>query len=185
MDVETPLDHPLMQGFGGQDMSFRFLQRHKLRHDAEQIEHLVKLRKLPKTPWKAVAREYRALIELLPSARAGFLDEPMQELGGYVLPVLPPDKMEALVPRLHGESSQLVRRSFNRAIHLERPSRLPSNETVLSSTFDSSSITRNFFASGLKQDIKGCDQQNGLAVVDDVLSGTTLRQLKKWCDEST
>lgn len=151
--------HPLQSNSWKQVNTFTHINRVKLRHDAEQMRLLIKRKKLPAKPYAQVADMYIEAANGLPTGTMG--------------------EMPASWPTL-------LRRTLNRVVHLTEPARLPtaaSSTPTLSPSFDGAAVQKRFYAGGLP-DADGCDAQNGLTHVDDVLSGEALKALLRWCEES-
>jgi hypothetical protein len=165
---ETPVDHPLLQthfavnGLVRTD-SFVHVNRVKLHHDAEQLELLVERGRLSEQPHTRLAQLYRQLAALLPNATN-------------------PDRLEPQLMAMDESTPKLFRRGFNRAHHIYYPERL--KESTLNPR-DWAAVERSYYTSGLPDDPHGCTEQNGFAILDDVLSDAALEALRRWCDEST
>ena len=165
---DTPLDHPLLQthfainGLVRTD-SFVHVNRVKLRHDAEQLELLVERGRLPAQPHTRLAQLYRQLAGLLPNASN-------------------PERLEPQLMTMDESIPQLFRRAFNRALHVYFPERL---EHSALRPRDWVAVEHSYYASDLPDDPHGCREQNGYAVLDNVLTDEALEALRRWCDEST
>ncbi|CAE8696267.1 unnamed protein product, partial [Polarella glacialis] len=154
--ADSPEEHPLLAG--GNDGGFRRAGRLKLRHDSEQLEHLVSLGKLPEKPYSVVSKVFRQVLEKLPTEFAAV------DVGAGV--------------------NKLLDRAHNRAIHLTWPGRL-SGASALNPGFDSAAVQRRFRESELAPEESSCEAQNGVAYVDNILSDEALQALHTWCLEST
>ncbi|CAJ1389580.1 unnamed protein product [Effrenium voratum] len=155
LQEETPPDHPLLLPGDG---SFRRAGRQKLRHDAEQLEHLVQLQLLPARPFSQVAHVFRQVLEQLPE------DLAVVDVGAGV--------------------SKAMDRIYNRAVYLTHPGRLPGPALALSAA-EAEALRGRFRASELPAEASGCEAQNGVAFADNVLSPAALDALQRWCREST
>lgn len=155
LEADTPKEHPLL--VAREDGGFRRLGRMKLRHDAEQLEYLVHVGRLPAKPYASYAAFYRKVIPKLP------------------------DKHPAV--DLDGGVHKLLDRLPNRAVHLTSPGTLPAG--VISKSFDVESLNKRFRSSELAPEASGCEAQNGIAFADGLLSPEALTALHEWCLEST
>eukprot|EP00928_Gymnodinium_smaydae_P002114 TRINITY_DN10746_c0_g1_i2.p1 TRINITY_DN10746_c0_g1~~TRINITY_DN10746_c0_g1_i2.p1 ORF type:complete len:421 (-),score=113.38 TRINITY_DN10746_c0_g1_i2:263-1525(-) len=154
--ADPPGDHPLLEK---RDEGFFRVGRMKLRHDAEQLEYLISLGRLPERLYGQLARLYRNMISSLP-----------RDLHGVDLQPL----------------NKLFDRGYNRALHVTRPDRLPGRALGAGMTgAGAQDFERRFRDSELPPETGGCDAQNGVAYADNFLSEAALEALYQWCLEST
>jgi len=170
---DTLFNHTLMAIHGGNDKepvpltnTFRHVNRVKLRHDAEQLDLLVSRGRLPAEPFSHLADLHRELIQQLPAASS-------------------PERLKVfnLPPQLPSEKT-LFSRSFNRATNVFWPPRINSS-TLTRNQLEWEKVQQKFYDASLPVEDDACNSQNGIAVVDNVLSNETLNELIRWCEEST
>eukprot|EP00927_Polykrikos_kofoidii_P017752 TRINITY_DN18110_c0_g1_i1.p1 TRINITY_DN18110_c0_g1~~TRINITY_DN18110_c0_g1_i1.p1 ORF type:complete len:466 (+),score=54.72 TRINITY_DN18110_c0_g1_i1:90-1487(+) len=156
LGANATADHPLLQAG---DSSFLRVGRLKLRHDAEQIEHLLSLGRLAEVPYRKITIVYKNILPKLPVEHAAVDVKP--------------------------GISPLFDRSFNRLLYDWQPDRIPTGRSVFGKDFDGTAVQRRFRDSELPPEHSGCEAQNGVTYVDDVFSEEVIETLKRWCDESS
>ena len=171
LDRDTNTAHPLFKGPVGEEKTkaswdtsgFTLVNRVKMRHDAEQLEHLIDLGLLSASSHGRLVSLYQAAVAELPGAP----DEARFELQ-HLLPST--DYSDASRDTINNLG--LLRRALNRAPHLWWPSAAAKNSTL--------SKAVNWVS------VQGTFQRNGsIVVVDNALSQATLLALREWCETST
>ena len=156
LGAATAADHPLLLG-GNPDQSFLRAGRIKLRHDAEQLEHLLERGLVLAKPYGLIARVFRNFLGQLPQTHIAVDVQP--------------------------GSNKFFDRAYNRALHLTWPGRLA--KPALRGDFDAGALERRFRERELPPEAGGCEAQNGVTHADGLLSEEALEGLHRWCLEST